>query len=804
MLSDINFLDFRIITTVLVVSLIGVWFMTRWLIRQRRKKRFIAAFWGFYALIMILGGATLLRALQQERIYWMQFFDETTRATATAVQMFGHDKIRYDYSEWSMPIEVDHHDEWNAINEGSSHSPHYIAIPKGLDAHTVSGDHIAVRWEPVEGANTYRLQRTETPSDPTTWIDVYLGEKTELSQPLRSLQTTKTGSNTKTDVSFAERGRKYSYRVRALFVTPKDDPAYKQISQLLIDSAMKSHYVKSFYTMRDYDKTMSIFIVNPPMDINRDGKIDPVKERGSPIGEEYPMTYTLWKAFGYADGVKQEFSDTTAVSDEWGYWLSCAIFLHRPDGSIDGILGADFPGELWDQRIQSAQILPFLFLAAVLAIYFGGTVLIVRLQRSEEEQQNATDALRKSVDELMRAKNRADVASQAKSQFLANMSHEIRTPMTAIVGYTEQISNANVSDSGRFEAALVIRNNAEHLLHIVNDILDFSSLDAGRLKIDTRQVNTVELLDSVVTLYSKSAAEKKLSLQLVNATPFPEFIETDPTRMRQILLNLLSNAIKFTSRGGVFLRIGWDADMSKFGGGSFYVEVHDTGIGMTPKTMEKIFTPFHQADDSMARQFVGTGLGLAISHRLARLLDGQLTVQSEVGFGTKFTLRIPMVVSYDIRWLKTLESGRMQSVAVSDEASFGDKPLTGYHLLLAEDGKDNQRLFHLILTKAGGMVTLVENGRDAFDTAMKNWKDGRPFDLIIMDMQMPVMDGYTAVQRLRKEGYPRSIMALTAHALQEEHDRCLNVGCDDYAMKPITRDKLIETVLKNIVRGGTS
>ncbi len=400
---------------------------------------------------------------------------------------------------------------------------------------------------------------------------------------------------------------------------------------------------------------------------------------------------------------------------------------------------------------------------------------------------------------LDEARAEAEAASRSKSEFLANMSHEIRTPMTAILGYTELLLDATQSEEERRSATLTIRRNGEHLLSILNDILDLSKIEAGRMTIETIPVNTETLVDEVLSLMRVRAEAKGIRLAAEFATPIPETIQTDPTRLRQILVNLAGNAIKFTEQGGVTIRVsfqdhlGHDQQQEPV----LRFDVIDTGLGMSPEVLEKLFTPFTQADSSMTRRFGGTGLGLTISRRLATMLGGDITVRSIAGEGSTFSVTIN---PGDLRGVPIRTALSAEERAKRDAAHAAAAPgatskdvLRGKRLLLAEDGPDNQRLIGTFLRKAGAEVALAENGLIAVEMAQAAMADGRPYDLILMDMQMPQMDGYTATRTLRDQGYRRPIIALTAHAMAGDMQKCMDAGCNGYASKPIDRGALIET-----------
>jgi len=397
--------------------------------------------------------------------------------------------------------------------------------------------------------------------------------------------------------------------------------------------------------------------------------------------------------------------------------------------------------------------------------------------------RSMTNSIRQSEHRQRALALQADSANRAKSEFLANMSHEIRTPMTAILGYAEllgehaQHAERDV-DEDRAEAVDAIQRSGKHLMRIINDVLDLSKIESGKLNVDIEPFPILEAVRDVHAALLNGAASKGVGLSVEFATGIPDRIHTDGYRIRQILLNLIGNAIKFTPSGSV--RVILDADDERI-----CFSVKDTGMGIHPTDIEGLFDPFEQLDSSATRRHEGTGLGLTISRRLARLLGGDITVESQEGNGSTFTLTIPANRLPDAQLVRalprvneTVQSSRVERGSDSDQ-------LVG-HVLLAEDGVDNQKLITRILRKAGLSVDVVENGQEAIDIlSHEHW-----FDVVLMDMQMPVVDGYSAVRELRRRGVDVPIVALTAHAMDGARQDCLDAGCDAYATKPIEREKL--------------
>jgi len=416
-----------------------------------------------------------------------------------------------------------------------------------------------------------------------------------------------------------------------------------------------------------------------------------------------------------------------------------------------------------------------------------------KLAEARDQMADARKATLNMMLDLERARIAAEAATKSRSEFLANMSHEIRTPMTAILGFTDVLLGEEGLERAppeRVQALETIQRNGQYLLSLINDVLDLSKIEAGKLDVERTTCSPVEVLADVASLMRVRARAKNIPLTIEYSGPIPAQIQSDPIRLRQILINLVGNAIKFTETGGV--RMAACLVQSLGDPPRLRFDVVDTGIGMTPEQLNRLFLPFTQADSSTTKRFGGTGLGLTISKRLAVMLGGDVTVVSTRGKGSTFSV--------------TVETGPLEGVAMLDEpaeaaarrkppprAARIDVKLDG-RILLAEDGPDNQRLIAFLLKKAGADVTLAENGQIALECALAARAEGNPFDVILMDMQMPVMDGYTATARLREAGCDRPIVALTAHAMEGDEQKCRKAGCDGYATKPIDQAKLLRMI----------
>ncbi|HTO09198.1 MAG TPA: ATP-binding protein [Myxococcota bacterium] len=385
--------------------------------------------------------------------------------------------------------------------------------------------------------------------------------------------------------------------------------------------------------------------------------------------------------------------------------------------------------------------------------------------------------------ELLAAKDAAESASRSKTEFLANMSHEIRTPMTAVLGYTELLLAGEARGEERAEWGAAVRRNGADLLQLIDGILDISRVEAGQIELRRQPCRLRRLVEDAAAPVAEAAREKGLEFNFEIDSSCPEVVETDAPRVRQVLANLLQNALKFTEHGSVSLWVGRDSPST------VCFAVRDTGIGIDAKDHEKIFAPFGQADSSHTRRYGGVGLGLSISRRLAGMLGGSLTVSSDLGRGSEFRLTLPAPESAQLDARSADASTRAPRRPAAPERAF-----PGARVLLAEDGLDNQRLVRAFLRPTEAEVALVENGAQAVDQALAALDAERPFDLVLMDMQMPVMDGYEATRRLRSEGYSGPIVALTAHAMASDRARCIEAGCDDYLSKPVDRAALLELV----------
>ena len=385
--------------------------------------------------------------------------------------------------------------------------------------------------------------------------------------------------------------------------------------------------------------------------------------------------------------------------------------------------------------------------------------------------------------QLQVAKSEAEKANQTKSSFLANMSHEIRTPLSAILGFTDLLKNKGLSDEQQNQYLETISRNGKALTKIIDDILDLAKVESGKLDVENLDFSLFNLIDDVMDVFRERIRSKNIFLRAHLNKEIPDRVFSDPTRIRQILINMVGNAVKFTASGGVTIEV---SASDKVGEKTlFKILVKDTGVGLTSEQKDRLFQPFMQADNSTTRKYGGTGLGLTLSKRLANALGGDVFVeaanaaQAGCTFGFTFVTILPKPIATEVKSKDDGLKNKAENILL----------LSGVRVLLAEDSIDNQVLVSVVLRKQGATVDIAKNGVEAFKMGMNG-----NFDIVLMDIQMPEMDGYEATRALREAGFKKPIVALTAHAMAEERARTLAAGCDGHLTKPLNQTELIETI----------
>lgn len=401
-----------------------------------------------------------------------------------------------------------------------------------------------------------------------------------------------------------------------------------------------------------------------------------------------------------------------------------------------------------------------------------------KVQKQNEALNEAQVLLEEKANEVQRA-------SLYKTAFLANMSHELRTPLGAILGFLDLLKNPHCSTEEKNKYMVIVERNSQQLLSLIDDILDLSKVESGKMSVENIQFSLSDMLADFTSSMVFRAKEKGIEFTFNTETLIPDIISSDPVRLRQVLSNIVGNALKFTIRGGVILTVSYVDEILKF-------TVKDTGVGISKDQESKLFQPFTQANASTTRKFGGTGLGLALSRRLAQALGGGLTLlESQEGVGSTFVIEIKSILVPEAQFVAKEKLTILSAQSI--DKSLIRHSLLGLKVLLVEDSADNQMLIRMYLSHAGASTTFAFDGAEGVEMALMG-----DYDVILMDIQMPVLDGHEATQKLRSLSYNKPIVALTAHAMKEEREKCLESGFTDFLTKPIQKDLLFEVLSRYV------
>ena len=824
-----------------------------WLARQKRSFKFLTTVWVGFFFLLSLGTIGLTLSIYEQRLSWRNFCSKLVASYADVISKLEHEKIRPGnpsvFSDWSVPftlsppaarpptaqsptVQSDTSPQvMNIVPAPPSAAPHEkLAAPQGFvgdwqdlkqesdkpfqllrrnqwavaaltndsEAFGHCTKQIVLRWEPVPLATVYRLEWQQTHQTANQWFAAYIG-----SQPFCTLIVPG-------DMSLR-------MRVRAEDGTPEDDPYFNHLARILDFPASTCEYVGYIYTLRYMDDDRLQFVVAPISDANHNGFID-VQEVPSGIGEFYPSN----PLSQYIAQHRERAMYFAPITDKWGQWFTIAEPMWSPDNKMEGVCAMDFRVDVVHHQMFLERIYPLCTFALIIFFYFGVLAFVCRLQIRAETISQLAEELQDTISKLTEVQLVTEKALQVKTAFLANMSHEIRTPLNVMLGFTEIISQRlrHCADSEHGVCTEAIKNMREHgknLLDLMDNVLNVAAMDATQFtQLRLTPVHIRNQIDEIADSMQSRAEHKSLKLIVNENQNVPEWILSDTAHIQQVLRHLIDNAIKFTTRGTVSVDYGVTPPSPAEGDELsdpldtflLFIAVSDTGIGIAADQLEKIFGPFSQTDSSLTRQYGGTGIGLSVAKHSAEMLNGRITVASQLGSGSTFTFTFPAKIAEPTpEDQASFEKSQIISAvkvsaapAASTDASLSTirvLPLSGCTVLYVEDIKVNQVVLARQIEKAGASLELADNGRIGIDKIAAATAQGKPFDIILMDMQMPVLDGYEATRHLRSHGYNKPIIAVTAHFLPDDQKKALEAGCDVCITKPVDFARLI-AVMKTL------
>jgi signal transduction histidine kinase len=477
--------------------------------------------------------------------------------------------------------------------------------------------------------------------------------------------------------------------------------------------------------------------------------------------------------------------------------------IREIDPDIQAVICTAYSDYSWEELVWQLGLTDNLLIlkkpfdpAEVSQITITMTSKWILAKQAAMKMHDLEEMVKQHSRELIIAKEQAEKANLSKSDFLATMSHEIRTPMTGVIGMSEMLLNTDLDEEQR-NYAEAINASSEMLMTIINDILDFLKIEAGELALESAPFDLEKATEDVARILAPTANKKGVNLSVSFPPWIPRQVIGDFVRVRQIIFNLTGNAVKFTNKGNISIQVKAaeiDDNIGRIG--QYHIDIKDTGIGMGPEIVDHLFERFFQAEASTTRKYGGTGLGLNITKRLVEMMGGSITVTSAPGKGTVFLVKLPFPIAVPV----DTEAGTAEETGSPEkerDIAADKNKISPAYILLAEDNKINQKVVKEILKKAGHKVDIVENGREAVEKVK-----AAPYDLVLMDLQMPEMDGIEAAQLIRKEGFSNlPVIALTASVFKKDRERCIESGMCDFISKPLKQAELLRIISKWIGKG---